>query len=71
MRGMISWTGTISSIIGSFLVAFQTYAWGYLFFVVGSVLWLGIGILTKDKALAILNAFFLTANIVGIIGVLS
>jgi hypothetical protein len=69
--GIISWTGTVSSIIGSFLVAFQIYIWGYIFFILGSICWLGIGIMRRDKSLSVLNGFFLTANFIGIIGVLS
>lgn len=63
---MISWIGTIASIIGAFTVALGFALLGYVFFLVGSISWLGIGIAKKDKALAVLNAFFLTANLIGL-----
>ena len=62
---IFKWIGTISSIIGSFVVAFQIYILGYGLFILGSVVWAIIGIMTKDKALVILNCFFLCANIIG------
>lgn len=67
---ILKWIGTISSIIGSFAVAFQIYILGYALFIVGSMVWAIIGILTRDKALVILNGFFLCANIIGIVGVI-
>ena len=63
---IISWTGTICSIIGSFAVAFQIYILGYVLFLIGSISWLGIGIVKRDKSLVVLNGFFLVANIIGL-----
>ena len=62
---VISWIGTICSIIGSFAVAFQIYILGYGLFLIGSISWLGIGIMKRDKPLMVLNGFFLVANIIG------
>ena len=64
--GYVSWLGTISSVIGSFLVAFQIYILGYSLFIIGSISWLFIGLTKKDKSLSVLNGFFLCANLVGV-----
>ena len=53
MTDFLKWLGTISSIIGSFVVAF------------GSISWLVVARIFRDKPLATLNAFFFMANIVG------
>lgn len=66
---MIAWIGTICSIMGSFAVAFQIFIWGYALFMIGSISWLWVAIMRRDKSLGILNSFFLTANIIGLIGV--
>lgn len=66
--GFISWLGTLTSIIGSFLVAFQIFVLGYCFFIIGSISWLMVAMIRRDKSLAILNLFFLSANTIGIWG---
>ena len=61
----ISWLGTIASIIGAFIVASKLFFIGYCFFMVGSVSWLIVGIVRKDKSLIVLNGTFFIANILG------
>ena len=51
----VSWIGTISSIIGAFLVASQIIFVGYLAFIIGSLSWLIVGFIRKDKSLTVLN----------------
>lgn len=63
---MIGWIGTVASIVGSFLVAFQVFVFGYLFFLVGSISWLWVGYIKKERSLITLNIFFLSANLVGL-----
>lgn len=63
---MLGWLGTVTSIVGSFLVAFQIVLVGYCFFIVGSVSWCIVAIRNKDRALLTLNAVFLIANFVGV-----
>ena len=63
---MLKWFGTITSIIGAFLVAFQLILIGYIAFIMGSISWLIIGIKTKDSALITLNGIFLIANLLGL-----
>lgn len=63
---MISWVGTVASIIGSFAVALQFYIVGYCLFLVGSISWLIVGSIRADKSLITLNGFFLAANIIGL-----
>jgi uncharacterized protein with PQ loop repeat len=65
MINKISWLGTIASIIGAFVVASKLFFIGYCFFMVGSVSWLIVGIVRKDKSLIVLNGTFFIANILG------
>jgi nicotinamide riboside transporter PnuC len=62
----LSWLGTISSVIGSFIVAFGMMKIGYCFFVVGAMSWLIVGIRQKNIALYTLNGFFFCANVIGL-----
>ena len=64
---MISWIGTLTSIIGSFAVAFGLMQLGYTLFLVGSACWLYVGFVKNDRALLTLNATFFVANIIGFI----
>jgi hypothetical protein len=64
---MIKWLGTVSSIIGAFLVASGLFFIGYIAFLIGSISWCIIGIKQSDKALITLNATFLVANILGFV----
>ena len=63
---IISWIGTVSSVIGSFLVALGFLKIGFCFFIVGSLSWGFIGIKTRDIALYTLNGFFMCANFIGL-----
>ena len=63
---MIGWFGTIASVIGSFVVAFQIYILGYVLFMVGSISWLWVSIKTRNISLGVLNGFFLCANVIGL-----
>ena len=51
MINKISWVGTLSSIIGAFIVASQLFFLGYCFFIIGSLSWLVVGYYRKDKSL--------------------
>lgn len=64
---MISWIGTLASILGSFLVAFGIASTGYVAFLVGSFSWLVVAYRRRDRALGLLNLTFFVANIVGIV----
>jgi hypothetical protein len=66
MINKISWLGTLSSIIGAFLVASKIIFVGYLAFIIGSLSWLIVGFVRKDKSLITLNGTFFLANILGI-----
>jgi len=64
---MLAWIGTIASIAGSFLVALGIMGSGYICFITGSISWLIIALMRRDKALGTLNGAFLIANIIGIV----
>jgi uncharacterized membrane protein len=66
MINKISWTGTLSSIIGAFIVASKLFLIGYCFFIIGSLSWLVVGYYRKDKSLITLNGTFFLANILGL-----
>ena len=66
MMNKISWLGTVSSIIGAFIVASQLFFLGYCFFIIGSLSWLLVGYYRKDKSLMVLNGTFFLANILGL-----
>ena len=65
MMQWLKWKGTIASIIGSFTVAFGYMLAGYSLFMIGSISWLVVAYISRDKPLAVLNGFFFAANIVG------
>jgi hypothetical protein len=66
MINKISWLGTLSSIIGAFIVASKLFFLGYCFFIIGSLSWLLVGYYRKDKSLIVLNGTFFLANILGL-----
>ncbi len=49
LLNIVSWIGTISSIIGAFIVASQLFFLGYCFFIIGSLSWLIVGYYGKDS----------------------
>ena len=63
---MIGWIGTVASVVGSFVVAFQIFVLGYVLFLIGSVSWLWVAIKTRNLSLGVLNGFFMVANIIGL-----
>jgi hypothetical protein len=63
---MIGWIGTVASVIGSFVVAFQILIIGYVLFLIGSISWLWVSIKTRNLSLGVLNGFFMLANIIGL-----
>ena len=67
MIAFISWFGTLTSIFGSFCVANKIFQIGYILFTFGSLSWLIVAWVKKDKALGVLNATFFVANIMGLI----
>ena len=66
MINKISWLGTLSSILGAFIVASKLFFLGYCFFIIGSLSWLLVGYYRKDKSLIVLNGTFFLANILGL-----
>lgn len=67
MLNKIEWLGTVSSIIGAFIVAFGFMLAGYSFFMVGSVSWLYVGIKQQNRPLITLNFTFFLANVIGFV----
>ena len=64
---IISWLGTMTSIIGAFLVANGIFLVGYCIFASGAILWLIVAKMQKNEAMFFLELVFLIANINGII----
>lgn len=67
MLTLVSWFGTLTSVFGSFMVANKMFQIGYVLFTFGSLSWLIVAWVKKDKALGVLNATFFVANIMGLI----
>ena len=66
MINIISWFGTFVSIVGSFAVASKMFQIGYVLFTFGSLAWLIVAFVKRDKALGVLNGTFFAANLLGI-----
>jgi hypothetical protein len=66
MTKSISWLGTLTSIIGSFLVAVHLFQFGYICFIIGSASWLFVGYTRRDSALITMNLIFFLANLLGL-----
>ena len=65
---MWGWIGTITGIIGGLLIAlkFELSKFGYIFFMMSVFCWIIQGVKNKDKALVIINIFFIFINAIGI-----
>lgn len=57
--------GTITGIVGSFLVAFKMGQFGYPFFLISSICLLISAVKLKQRNFIALQGVFLSANIVG------
>jgi uncharacterized membrane protein len=66
MITFVSWFGTVASILGSFAVATAMFKLGYVLFTFGSLSWLMVASVRKDKSLGVLNGTFFVANLLGI-----
>ena len=66
MITFVSWFGTLTSILGSFAVATKMFQIGYVLFTFGSLAWLIVAFVRKDKSLGVLNGTFFVANLIGI-----
>ena len=66
MIKLISWLGTVTSIVGSFALSLGFAKIGYSLFIIGSLSWLIVAIVKRDKALLVLNGTFFAANLIGI-----
>lgn len=63
----LQWFGTITSIIGSFLVSFGILFPGFVLFTLGALSWIIVSKVQKNGALFTLNSVFLVANIIGLV----
>lgn len=66
MLKIISWIGTLTSVVGSFAVANHYFLVGYVLFIVGSLSWAIIAITKNDRALLTMNGVFFIANLMGL-----
>lgn len=62
----ITWCGTITQIIGAFLVASGIFFYGYVFFAIGACCWLTFAKRTNNNALLLLESVFLSSNFLGL-----
>jgi hypothetical protein len=66
MITFVSWFGTVASIIGAFAVANAMFQIGYVLFTLGSLSWLIVAFVRRDRSLGVLNGTFFLANLLGI-----
>ncbi len=66
MITFVSWFGTLVSILGAFAVANASFQIGYVLFTLGSLAWLIVAFVRRDKSLGVLNGTFFIANILGL-----
>ncbi len=66
MITFVSWFGTIASIVGSFAVANKWFQFGYVLFTFGSLAWLWVAVVRRDRSLGTLNGTFFAANCLGL-----
>jgi hypothetical protein len=66
MLNILSWFGTLVSILGSFAVASAMFKLGYVLFTFGSLAWLIVAFVRRDRSLGVLNGTFFLANLLGI-----
>lgn len=64
----LRWSATAAAIVAAILVASNTEVtkWGFVIFLVASVLWIGAGLADRIYSLATLNAVLLVVNLVGV-----
>ena len=67
MTKQIEMAGVILAVIGSFTVASGNFSIGYPIFVASSIFLCYTAMMQKNRNLLVLNAFFLVANILGIL----
>lgn len=66
LRISLTWIGTITQIIGAYLVASTIFFTGYIFFAIGACCWLIYAKRTDNYALMFLECVFLSTNILGL-----
>jgi hypothetical protein len=66
MNKIISWAGTVASIVGSFAVAGHFFLLGYLAFLAGAGALLTVFVKNRDWSQIMLQCFFLVANLIGL-----
>ena len=62
------WTGTAAGIMGAVLVALNTgvTGYGFLLFLVSSLLWSAAGWVQRDESLVLLQGTFTVINVIGV-----
>ena len=63
----IKWLGTICVIIAASCRAFEFHTVDLILSIFGAGLWAYVAVVTKDKALFVVNAFIVSILIVGVI----
>lgn len=66
MLKYLEWIGTLSSLIGAYLVATKFYRTGYIFFAVGATIWILSAAKDKNWALLAQNLGFFGSNVIGL-----
>jgi len=62
------WTGALAGVAGALLVALNlgVVGYGFVLFLVSSLLWTGVGLVQREPSLVVLQAAFTVINVIGI-----
>jgi hypothetical protein len=67
MLELIKWIGTICVIVAAACRAFEFHTTDLILSIFGASLWAYVAVVSKDKALFVVNAFIVTILFVGVI----
>lgn len=62
------WIGAVAGVAGAALVALNlgVVGYGFVLFLISSLLWTGVGLVQREPSLVVLQAAFTVINVVGI-----
>jgi nicotinamide riboside transporter PnuC len=62
------WTGVAAGVVGATLIALNIgiVEYGYIFFLVSSLLWMAVGVTQRERSLVVLQLAFTIVNILGL-----
>ena len=64
----LKWFGTALAVVGALVIALNLpfSGWGFVAFLVSSVIWTIVGVMMKEPSLVVLQGTFVAINLIGI-----